>query len=162
MQSSKLVKKTEIINKSGIHDNLVLEKFEAGVSLTGPEVKSVRANAASLQDSFVHFTAGQAYLENVYISPYQDSTGYEPNKARKLLLKKGEIDYLMGKSQASSLTVIPLRMYNTRGLIKVEIGLVKGKKLYDKRRELKEKAIERDIDQAMRGEKLRNQQEQGR
>ena len=159
---AKETRKTEIVNKHGMHENLVLEKFEAGISLTGAEVKSVRANAASLQDSFVHFRGCQAYLENVYISPYQDSTGYEPKKARKLLLKKSEIDYLMGKSQASSLTVIPLRLYNTRGLIKVEIGLVKGKKLYDKRRELKEKAIERDVDQAVRGEKLSYQKEQGR
>lgn len=162
MKSSKLVKKNvEIINKNGLHENLVLEKFEAGVSLTGAEVKSVRANAASLQDSFVHFREGQAYLENVYISPYQETASYEPKKARKLLLKKSEIDYLMGKSQASSLTVIPLKMYNTHGLIKVEIGLVKGKKLFDKRRDLKEKAVQRDVEQELRGDKLKHQQERG-
>jgi SsrA-binding protein len=148
------VRKIDILNKHGLHDNLVLEKFEAGVALSGGEVKSVRANAVSLQDSFVHFRNGEAYLENVYISPFQNPAGYEPKRPRKLLLKKEEIDYLIGKSQATSLTVIPLKMYNTRGLIKVEIGLVKGKKLYDKRRELKEKAMQRDTEQALRGEKF--------
>ena len=152
-------KSLDIVNKHGLHDNIVLEKFEAGVSLTGAEVKAVRANAASLQDSFVHLREGEAFLENVYISPYQNPTGYEPKRARKLLLKKRDIDYLLGKSQAASLTVTPLKMYNTRGLIKVEIGLVKGKKLFDKRRELKEKAVRRDIEQALRGEKLSYQKD---
>jgi SsrA-binding protein len=155
-------KKIEILNKHGMHDNLVLEKLEAGLALTGGEIKSIRAGSASLQDSFVHFREGEAFLKNAFIAPYQEAQGYESKRDRKLLLKKAEIDYLMGKSQASSLTVIPLKMYNTRGLIKVEIGLAKGKKLFDKRADLKKKALERDIQQALRGDKLKHQQEQGR
>lgn len=156
------LKKIDIANKSGVHDNTILEKYEAGIALTGNEIKSVRESKVSLQDSFVHFRDGEAYLENVYISPYQITIGYDPKRARKLLLKKTEIDYLYGKTHASSLTVIPVRMYNTRGLIKVEIGLAQGKKLFDKRRALKDKAIQRDVEQALRGDKLSHQQEKGR
>lgn len=148
-------KKVDIFNRHGVHDNILLEKFEAGLSLSGNEVKSIRGGTASLQDSFIHFRGGEAYLENAYIAPYQDPKNYEPRGARKLLLKKTEIDYLFGKTQAASLTVIPVKVYNTRGLIKVEIALARGKKLFDKRRELKEKAIQRDIDQELKGDKLK-------
>lgn len=150
-------KKIDIFNRHGVHDNVLLEKFEAGLSLSGDEVKSIRSGSASLQDSFVHFRGGEAYLENAYIAPYQDPKNYEPRGARKLLLKKSEIDYLFGKTQAASLTVIPVKLYNTRGLIKVEIALARGKKLFDKRRELKEKAIKRDVEQELRGAKLKQQ-----
>jgi SsrA-binding protein len=152
----------QIVNKHGLHDNLLLEKFEAGLILSGDEVKSVKKGSATLQDGFVHIRGGEAYLENSYIAPYQKVNDYEPRKARKLLLKKDQIDYLMGKSQASALTIIPTKMYNTRGLIKVEIALVRGKKLYDKRKELKEEAISRDVEQELRGEKLKFQQKEDR
>lgn len=161
MAKTKETKNISILNKRGLHDNTVLEKFVAGISLTGNEVKAVKSGAASLQDSFVHIRNGEAFLENVYISPYQSPKEAENRRSRKLLLKKAEIDYLLGKSQASSLTVIPIKLYNTHGLIKVEIALVQGKKLFDKRRALKEKAIQREVEQEVRGDKLKHQQKLG-
>jgi len=135
----------------------ILEKYEAGISLLGPEVKSLRDRLnVSFKDSFVRVEDGEAWLYNLYISPYRFATVLPPDplRKRKLLLHKREILRLLGKSQEKGYTIIPLRLYWKKGRVKVEIALAKGKKLHDKRRELKEKAIRRELERELKG-KLR-------
>lgn len=136
-------------NKKAYHNYHVLEEYEAGVVLSGYEVKSLRLHNVSLVDSMVKFVNGEAYLENVYIAPYtQISThinDYNAKRDRKLLLHKQEINKLFSKSKEKGLTVVPLEIYVSKyGKIKSLIGLAKGKTTYDKREQLKKKDIERD------------------
>lgn len=147
----------KIFNKKAAYDYHITDKIEAGIILSGAEVKSVRAGNVSLTDSFVKIKEHEAVLVNAYISPYQkkDAT-YNPKRDRKLLLHKAEIQHLRGKITTSSLTLVPLRMYNKRNVIKVEVGLAKGKKNWEKREILKKKAIERDIEQTLRENKLKS------
>ena len=136
-------------NKKAYHNYHILEEYEAGIVLSGYEVKSLRLHNASLVDSIVKFTNAEAYLENVYIAPYtQISThisDYNAKRDRKLLLHKQEINKLFSKSKEKGLTVVPLEVYVSKyGKIKALIGLAKGKTTYDKREQLKKKDIERD------------------
>ncbi len=127
----------------------ILETYEAGIVLEGPEVKSLRnRQAVSFKDSFVRIEKGEAFLYNLYISPYSKSTinPPDPTRKRKLLLKKREILRLMGKVQQRGYTIIPLKIYfKDNKWAKVEIALAKGKKLYDRRRELKERELRREL-----------------
>ncbi|RLJ71054.1 SsrA-binding protein [Hydrogenivirga caldilitoris] len=132
----------------------IIEKYEAGIALEGPEVKSLRSKAnVSFKDSFVRIDNGEAWLYNLYISPYRFATIKPPDplRKRKLLLHKREIMRLLGKSQEKGYTIIPLRLYWKNGKVKVEIALVKGKKLYDRRQELKEKAVKRELEREFKG-----------
>ncbi len=131
-----------------------VEKYEAGIVLEGSEVKSLRNKGnVSFKDSFVRIESGEAWLHNLYIAPYRYATLKPPDplRKRKLLLHKREIMRLYGKSQEKGYTIIPVRLYWKRGKVKVEIALAKGKKLHDRRQELKEKAIKRELEREFKG-----------
>ncbi len=139
-------------NKKAYHDYFIEEKFEAGLVLQGTEVKSLRAGKANLNDSFMLVRDGEAYLHNLNISHYEfgNRQNHQPDRNRKLLLHRREIDRLYGRIREKGLSVIPLRLYFKNGLVKVEIGLAKGKKLYDKREDMKEKDSKREMSQALK------------
>jgi SsrA-binding protein len=131
----------------------ILETYEAGIQLTGTEVKSIRAGRANLQDGYAIVKNGEAWLLNVHISPYNQSSEYfnhDPRRTRKLLLHRKEIRTLVGKVEQQGLTLVPLKMYFKGGLIKVSIALGKGKKLHDKREDLKRRDDQRDMQRAMK------------
>ncbi len=135
-------------NRKARHQYNILEQFEAGMVLLGPEVKSLREGRANLTDGYVQFKGQEAWLYNVHISPYPYATNVgslDPLRPRKLLLHKREIKRLTGKIQERGLTLIPLKIYFRDGKAKVELGLAKGKKLYDKREALKKKTIDREL-----------------
>ena len=139
-------------NKKAYHDYFIEEKFEAGLVLQGTEVKSLRAGMANLNDSFMLVRDGEAYLHNLNISQYAfgNRQNHQPDRNRKLLLHRREIDRLYGRIREKGFSVIPLRLYFKDGLVKVEIGLAKGKKLYDKREDLKTKDSQREMSQALK------------
>lgn len=139
-------------NKKAYHDYFVEEKFEAGMVLYGTEVKSLRQGKANLNDAFVQIRSGEAFLNNLHISPYEfgNRENQDPDRLRKLLMHKKEIIKLFSKIREQGYTVIPLRLYFKNGMVKAEIGLAKGKKLYDKREDLKKKDHKREVDQAMK------------
>jgi SsrA-binding protein len=147
-------------NKRARFDYEILETLEAGIVLEGQEVKSVRANHASLKGAFVVIKDGEAFLLNATISQYQPKntpSGYDPERSRKLLIKKEDINRLMGKIKEKGLTLVAIKMYNKRGFIKLEIGIGKGKKKFDKRESLKKKDVKREIDRVLRGKsQIRN------
>jgi SsrA-binding protein len=131
----------------------ILETYEAGIELKGTEVKSIRQGKSNLRDGYALIRNGEAWLLNVHISPYQSSGEYfnhDPRRTRKLLLHKQEIRKLIGKVEQKGLTLVPLKMYLKNGLVKVTIGLGKGKKLHDKRDDLKERQDKREMDRAMK------------
>lgn len=139
-------------NKKAYHNYFIEEKFEAGMVLTGTEIKSLRLGNANLNDSFAIVRNGEAFLNNLHISPYDfgNRENHDPDRMRKLLLHKKEIGRLFGKIREQGYSVVPLRLYFKNGLAKVEIGLAKGKKLYDKREVMKEKDQKRDMSQALK------------
>lgn len=140
-------------NKKAYHDYFVEETFECGIELSGTEVKSLRDNRASLRDTYASIKKGEAWLIGVHIAPYShgNRSNVEPNRARKLLMHKKEIRYLIGKTKERGLTLVPLRMYFTpSNMVKVEIGLARGKKLYDKRADIAAKDQKRDVERALR------------
>ncbi|MGW5669478.1 SsrA-binding protein SmpB [Micromonospora sp. NPDC003776] len=134
-------------NKKARHDYAILDTYEAGMALTGTEVKSLRAGRASLVDAFAQERNGELYLHGMHIPEYTQGTwtNHEPRRTRKLLLKRLEIDRLIGKTRESGLTLVPLQVYFSDGWAKVEIGLAKGKKTYDKRQDLAKRDAEREI-----------------
>ena len=131
----------------------ILETYEAGISLLGTEVKSIRAGRVNLKDGYVLIRNSEALLTNVHISPYKASGSYfnhDPLRDRKLLLHRKEINKLIGKTQEKGLTLVPIKMYFKGSLIKVEIGLGKGKKLHDKRETVKRRDDQREMSRAMK------------
>ena len=143
-------------NRRALHDFAIEETYEAGVSLTGPEVKSVRAGRANLRESYARVRDGEVFLVGAHISPYQNATNIPqyPTRDRKLLLHKKEIARLAGKSQEDGRTLIPLRLYPKNGNIKLELAVASRKKQYDKRREIARKTAEREMERAVK-ERLR-------
>jgi len=140
-------------NKKAFHDYFIEEHFEAGIELTGTEVKSLRENKASLRESFASIRKGEVWLHNVHISPYShgNRSNVQPDRPRRLLLHKNEIRYLLGKLKEQGFTLVPLRIYlSTNNLVKVELGLARGKKLYDKRATIAERDAQRDAERALR------------
>ncbi len=141
-------------NREAKHRFEILERYEAGIALEGPEVKSLRNKGnVSFKDSFVRIENGEAWLHNLYIAPYRFATLKPPDplRKRKLLLHKREIMRLLGKSQEKGYTIIPTKLYWKDNLVKVEIALAKGKKLHDRRQELKEKAMRRELEREFKG-----------
>src|SRR5256886_14399312 len=140
------------VNRRAYHDYFIDEKYEAGVMLTGTEVKSVRNGRTNLRDGFVRIGNGEAWLENVHISPYAQGNlmNHEPMRPRKLLLHRKEISSLIGKGKQKGYTLIPLRMYFSRNHAKVEIGLGRGKRPDDKREAIAEREAKREIARAVR------------
>ena len=139
-------------NPKARHDYEILETMEAGMVLTGSEVKSLRGGSASMRESFAIIRDGEPLLIGMHIGPYAQAgyAGHEPTRTRKLLLHKDEIRRLVGKTAERGLTLVPLKVYFNHGLAKIELGLAKGKKTYDRRESLKEKDAQMQIDRAMR------------
>ena len=140
-------------NKKAFFNYEILGKFEAGLKLLGSEVKSLKNNHYSLQGAYVTVKNEEAWLVRATIAPYQPknmSAAYNPERPRKLLLKKNELKYLQGKTQEKGLTIVPLRVYNKHGQIKLEIALARGKSRSDKREVLKQRISDREIQRALR------------
>jgi SsrA-binding protein len=141
-------------NRKAYHDFFVEEKYEAGIELQGTEIKSVRDGRITLKDGYVRIEQGEAWLWNIHISAYTHAGKFfqhDPIRKRRLLLHKSEIIRLAMKTQAQGYTLIPLRMYLKKGRAKIEIGLARGKKLYDKRDALAERDANLEIQRAIRG-----------
>ena len=139
-------------NRKAYHDYHVLENVEAGLVLTGTEVKSIRAGRVQLREGYARIDRGEAWLHNTHVAEYAQGNRYnhEPTRTRKLLLHRGEIARLASKAREAGLTLVPLRLYDKGGHLKVELGLVRGKRQYDKRVALSEREARRDIERAVR------------
>lgn len=140
-------KKVVSTNRKAFHDYLIFDKFDAGIVLTGTEIKSIRKGTFNLKDSFAKIEDGEVFLYNMHISPYEQGNrfNHEPERVRKLLLKKQEIMKMLGKIKKENYTIVPLELYLSHGFAKIEIGLAKGKKIYDKREAIAKKSQDRDI-----------------
>ena len=145
-------KKVISTNRKAFHDYLIFDRFDAGIVLTGTEIKSVRKGMFNLKDSFAKVEDGEVFLYNMHISPYEQGNrfNHEPERTRKLLLNKQEIMKITGKIKKENYTIVPLELYLSHGFAKIEIGLAKGKKLYDKRETITKKTQERDIARSMK------------
>jgi len=141
--------KTMALNRKAFHDYEILEKFEAGIVLAGTEVKSIRAGQVALKDSFVEIHDQEAFLLRCHITPYLNASffNHEPERKRKLLLNKREIHRLDQKVKERGFSIVPLQLYFTpKGMVKIEIALVRGKRAYEKKQKLKERDIKREMD----------------
>ncbi len=139
-------------NRKARHDYHIHETFEAGIALTGTEVKSLRAGKANLKDSYARIENGEMFLQQMHISPYEQGNrfNHDPLRPRKLLLHRQEINRLLGKTREKGFSLVPLKVYFARGKAKVELALASGKKLYDKRQDLAERDAKRDMERALR------------
>ena len=139
---------TVAVNRKARHEYLITDTFEAGLVLTGTEIKSIRAGKANLSDAYARVEKGEAWLMGAHIAPYEAGNrhNHEPRRDRKLLLHRSQIDELMGRAAAKGLTVVPLRLYITaKGRAKIELGLARGKQLHDRRRAIAERDSRRDV-----------------
>ncbi|HYF77385.1 MAG TPA: SsrA-binding protein SmpB [Symbiobacteriaceae bacterium] len=150
--SAKTEEKIIADNRKARHDYFIEESYEAGIALVGTEVKSCRLGRVNLRDGYAAIQQGDMFLENVHISPYEQGNrfNHEPLRKRQLLMHKGEILRLLGKVKEKGYTLVPLRLYFKKGRVKVEIGLAKGKKTYDKRDDIAARDVEREMARAMR------------
>jgi SsrA-binding protein len=139
------------VNRQAFHNYEIIEKFEAGIVLTGTEIKSARDGKANLKDAYGLVKAGEVWLLNAHISPYSHGTyaNHDPLRTRKLLLKRSEINRLIGRTTERGLTLVPLRMYLKDGLLKCELALAKGRKVHDKREVSRQKTIDKETKQAL-------------
>ena len=144
--------KTMASNRKAFHDYFILERFEAGISLSGTEVKSIRQGTLNLRDSFCNVKDGEIFVIGMHISPYEKGNIFyrDPDRERRLLMHKREIMRLYGKVKQEGLTIVPLSVYFKGPRVKLEIGLAKGKKLYDKRESQAKRDAAREIDRAMK------------
>lgn len=135
-------------NKKAYHDYFILEKFEAGIALAGTEVKSLRMGKCSLKESFIRIDKGEVYVYGMHISPYEKGNIFnkDPLRVRKLLVHREEINKMMGKIAQKGYTIVPLQIYFKGGLVKMEIALAQGKKLYDKREDIAKKDQRREAE----------------
>lgn len=140
------------VNRRARHEYFIDDSYEAGIALVGTEVKSLRAGRANLQDAYVRVDRGEAWLLGCHISPFEHGNrfNHDPVRPRKLLLHRREITQLAVRSQEKGLALIPLRLYWVKGRAKVEVGIARGKKLYDKRESIKERDVKREMDRATR------------
>lgn len=139
-------------NRKARHDYHIHETYEAGIALTGTEVKSLRAGRANLKDSYAHVENGEMMISQMHISPYEQGNifNHEPMRKRKLLMHKKEILKLFGKTREKGYSLVPLKLYFTRGKAKLQIALASGKKNYDKRQDIAARDAKRDMERAMR------------
>lgn len=139
-------------NKKAFHDYFILDTYEAGIELKGTEIKSVRKGSVNLKDSFIRIKNDEAFIENMHIAPYEQGNrfNHEPLRTRKLLLHKKQIKKLQKEIKENGLTIVPTKLYFNTSKLKVEIALARGKKLYDKRQDLKAKDAKRDIEKALK------------
>ena len=142
-------------NKKAYHDYFILDTYEAGIALAGTEVKSLRMGKCSIKESFIRIEDGEVFIYGMHISPYEKGNIFnrDPLRVKKLLLHKGEINKLVGKIAEKGFTLVPLKVYFKGSLVKVEIGLAKGKKLYDKRADIAKKDMRREAEKEF---KVRN------
>ncbi|CAN5179663.1 SsrA-binding protein SmpB [soil metagenome] len=143
---------TVAVNRKARHEYLITDTFEAGLVLTGTEIKSIRAGKANLSDAYARVEKREAWLMGAHIAPYEAGNrhNHEPRRDRKLLLHRSQIDELMGRAAAKGLTVVPLRLYITsKGRAKVELGLARGKQLHDRRRAIAERDSRRDVEREL-------------
>ena len=143
---------TIALNRRARHEFTITDTFEAGLVLTGTEIKSVRAGKVNLSDAYARVEKGEAWLLGAHIAPFEQGNRYnhEPRRDRKLLLHRAEIDQLMGRAAAKGLTVVPLRLYiNDKGRAKIELGLAKGKQLHDRRRDIADRQSRRDMEREL-------------
>jgi SsrA-binding protein len=139
---------TVAVNRRARHDFTIDETFEAGVVLTGTEIKSIRAGKANLSDAYARIERGEAWLVGAHIAPFEQGNRYnhEPKRVRKLLLHRSEIDELLGRTKAKGQTIVPLRLYiSQRGRAKLELALARGKQLHDRRRDIADRDARRDV-----------------
>jgi SsrA-binding protein len=148
--------KTIATNRKARHDYHILETMEAGIELRGSEVKSLRVGKASLRDAFARVEGGELFLCNMHISPYEKGGHFnpDPKRTRRLLMHRREIKRLLGKTAEKGYTLVPLRLYFTRGKVKVELALARGKRSYDKRADIERREAERDIQRALKDRTL--------
>ena len=139
-------------NKKAYHDYFIEEKYEVGLSLVGSEVKSIKQGKVSIKEAFISDRNGEMFVYGMHVTPYSEAydQNIDPTRTRKLLLHKKEINSLIGKKTVDGYTLVPLRVYDKDGLIKIEIALAKGKKLYDKRESIKRKDDKRRIERALK------------
>ncbi len=144
-------------NKKAYHDYFVEEKYEAGIELYGTEVKSLRMGKCSIRESFIRIDDGEVFVYNMHISPYEKGNIFnrDPLRVKKLLLHKSEIRKIAGKIAQKGYTLVPLKIYFKGSLVKAEIGLCKGKKLYDKREDIAKKDLRRDAERSFKSSSLR-------
>jgi len=144
--------KVVAVNRRARHEYDIEETWDAGLVLTGCEIKSVREGRANLRDAYAQPERGELWLHNMHISPYDQGNRYnpDPTRSRKLLLHRTEISRLIGRAQEKGLTVIPLKLYLQRGFAKIELGLARGRKLYDKRRAIADREARREQERAVR------------
>ena len=145
-------RKVVATNRKARHEYEVLETFEAGLVLAGPEVKSIRSGRVNLKDGYAAVQGGELWLHNVHVSPYESANRYnvDPTRPRKLLLRRAEIRRLAGRAAEGGLTIVPLDLHFRRGYAKVRLGLARGKRRYDKRESLRRREMERDVERALR------------
>lgn len=145
-------RRTVITNRQARRNYDILETFEAGIVLRGSEVKSLREARAELKDSFAAFRGGELWLENMHISPYAfaRADSHEPERPRKLLMRKRELQTLVGKINEQGLALVPLSVYFSHGLAKVELALARGRRTVDRRQKIKEREMKREMDRAVR------------
>jgi SsrA-binding protein len=144
--------KTIALNRRARHEFSIEDTVEAGIALTGTEIKSIRAGKVNLADAFARIERGEAWLVGAHIAPWEGGNrlNHEPKRDRKLLLHRGQIDQLLGRTKAKGLTLIPLRLYiSDRGKAKLELGLGRGKQLYDRRREIAARDARRDLEREL-------------
>lgn len=143
-------RKVVTTNRKAFHDFIIFEKYEAGIVLSGTEIKSIRTGAINLKDSFCKIDDNEIFLYNCHISPFENGNRYnhEPKRTRKLLLTKKEILKMQTKVKKEGYTIVPLEVYFKQGLAKIEIGLAKGKKLHDKREDIAKKTQTREMQRA--------------
>lgn len=139
-------------NKKAYHDYFILDTYEAGIELQGTEIKSIRKGSVNLKDSFIRIRNDEAFIDNMHIAPYEQGNrfNHEPLRQRKLLLHKKEIKKLQKELKENGLTIVPTKLYFNTSKLKVEIALARGKKLYDKRQDLKAKDAKRDMERALK------------
>jgi len=139
-------------NRKARHEYFVEEKYEAGIILTGTEIKSIRAGRVNLKDSYAEVIQGEVWLNQMHISPYEQGNrfNHDPLRKRKLLLNRSEIAKMVGKVQQQGMTLIPLKIYLKQGLAKIELGLCKGKKTYDKREDIAKRDAKRQMERDLR------------
>ena len=144
--------KTIAVNRKARHDYFVLESLETGIELTGTEVKSIRKGQVNLKDSWCSIDKGELYVKGMHISPYEQGNIFnrDPFRVRKLLAHRKEIDRLYGRLKQEGISLIPLSLYFKGSRVKVQLGLCKGKKLYDKRQDMAKREAKREIDRAMK------------
>ena len=145
-------KKVISTNRKAFHDFLIFDKYVAGIVLTGTEIKSIRKGMLNLKDSFAKIEDNEVFLYNMHISPYEQGNrfNHKPDRVRKLLLQKKEIMKILAKIKKEGYTIVPLELFLTHGFAKIELGLAKGKKIYDKREAIAKKTLDRDIARQMK------------